>query len=104
MTVTEIFRETDARTPTDLAAVVRHAKELEEVRQLSSKELGALLDQYVEATDPTEVERLIRRLPKVSTVEAEVPKVLRARLPGTRLVLGDLTYIRQIRGSDARKD
>ena len=37
---------------------MRHTKKLEELRQLSPEEIGVLVDQFVEATDPTEVERL----------------------------------------------
>ena len=33
-------------------------KKLEELRQLSPEEIGVLVDQYVEATDPTELDRL----------------------------------------------
>jgi hypothetical protein len=62
MTATDIMREMDALPPADLAAVVRHAKELEGVRQLSPEELGVLLDQYIEATDPAEVARLNQAL------------------------------------------
>jgi len=58
MTASEIIREMDSLPPADLAVVMRHAKELEEIRQLLPEELGVLLDQYVKATDPTEVERL----------------------------------------------
>ena len=58
MTATEIIREIDALPPAELAVVVRHTKELEETRQLSPEELGILLERYVEATDPAEVERL----------------------------------------------
>ena len=62
MTVTEIIREIDCLPPAELAEVVRHAKELEKVRQLSPDELGVLVDQFVEATDPPEVERLRKTL------------------------------------------
>lgn len=62
VTATDIIREMGALPPADLAIVMRHAKELEEVRQLSPEELGVLLDQYVEATDPTEVARLNQAL------------------------------------------
>ena len=58
MTVTEIIREIDCLPPAELAQVVRHAKELEKVRQLSAEELGVLVDQFVEATDSTKVEQL----------------------------------------------
>jgi len=58
MTATEIIREIDCLPPAELAKVVRHTKKLEEVRQLSPEEIGVLVDQFVEATDPTEVERL----------------------------------------------
>jgi hypothetical protein len=46
----------------DLATIARHARDLEEVRQLSPEELGGLLDQYIEATDPAEVARLHQAL------------------------------------------
>ena len=37
---------------------MRHTEKLEEVRQLSPEEIGVLVDQFVETTDPTGVERL----------------------------------------------
>ena len=58
MTATEIIREMDSLPPAELAAVVRHAKELDKRRQLSGAELGVLAQQMVDATDPAEVERL----------------------------------------------
>lgn len=58
MTATEIIREIDSLPSAELAAVVRHAKELDKRRQLSSAELGVLAQQMVDATDPAEVERL----------------------------------------------
>ena len=58
MTATEIIREIDCLPPAELAEVVRHAKDLEKVRQLSPEELGVLVDQFVEATDPTKAEQL----------------------------------------------
>jgi hypothetical protein len=42
----------DARPAADLAVIVCHAKEVEEVCQLSPQERGVLLDQYIEATGP----------------------------------------------------
>ena len=62
MTASEIIREIDALPPAELAVVVRHTKELEITRQLSPEELGVLVDQYVEATDPAEVERLNQQI------------------------------------------
>ena len=58
MTAAEIIREIDCLPPAELAEVVRHAKLLEEVRRLSPDEIGVLVDRFVEATDPAEVERL----------------------------------------------
>ena len=58
MTATEIIREIDSLPPAELAAVVRHAKELDKHRQLSGEELGVLAQQMVDATDPAEVARL----------------------------------------------
>ena len=58
MTATEIIREIDCLPPAELAEVVRHAKDLEKVRQLSPEELGVLVDQFVEATDPARAEQL----------------------------------------------
>ena len=55
---TEIIHEIDGLLPTELAVVVRHAKELDKHRQLSGDELGMLAQQMVDATDPDEVERL----------------------------------------------
>jgi hypothetical protein len=37
---------------------MRDATELDETRQLSPAEIGVLVDRFVEATDPAEVERL----------------------------------------------
>ena len=58
MTATEIIREIDSLPPAELVKVMRHTKELEEARQLSPEEIGGLVERFVEATDPTEVERL----------------------------------------------
>jgi hypothetical protein len=58
MTAAEIIREIDSLPPAELAEVVLHTKKLEEVSQLSPEEIGVLVDQFVEATDPTEFERL----------------------------------------------
>jgi hypothetical protein len=62
MTASEIIREMDGLPPAEMAEVVRHAKHLEEVRQLSPDELGALVDRFVETTEPEEVERLRREI------------------------------------------
>lgn len=64
MTATQIIHEIDSLPPAELAKVVRHAKKLEEVRQLSPEELGVLVDQFVEATDPAEVEELRETITK----------------------------------------
>jgi hypothetical protein len=64
MTAAEIIREIDSLPPAELAVVVRHTKELEITRQLSPEELGALVDKYVEAADPAEVERLNQEITK----------------------------------------
>ena len=64
MTATEIIREIDCLPPAELAEVVRHAKKLEEVRQLSPEEIGVLVDQFVEATDPKKVEQLRETITK----------------------------------------
>jgi len=58
MTAAEIIHEIDCLPPEELAEVVRYTKKFEETRQLSPEEIGVLVDQFVEATDPTEVERL----------------------------------------------
>lgn len=58
MTASQIIHEIDSLPPAQLAEVVRHTKELERVRQLSPDELGVLIDEFVEATNPNEVERL----------------------------------------------
>ncbi len=58
MTATEIIREIDRLPPAELAEIMRHAKQLEKVRQLSPDELGVLVDEFVEATDPKKVEQL----------------------------------------------
>ena len=58
MTATEIIHKIDSLPPAELAEVVRHTKKLEEVRQLSPEEIGVLVDQFVETTEPIEVNRL----------------------------------------------
>lgn len=58
MTATEIIHEIDCLPPAELAKVVRHTKKLEEVRPLSPEEIGVLVDEFVEATDPRKVEQL----------------------------------------------
>ena len=59
MTATQIIHEIDSLPPTDVERIVTHANErLEEHRQLSPAALGVLLDQFIEASDPGEVERL----------------------------------------------
>jgi hypothetical protein len=59
MTATQIIHEIDCLPPTDVEKIVTHANErLEELRQLSPAALGVLLDQFIEATDPNQVERL----------------------------------------------
>ena len=62
MTATEIIREIDCLPPAELAEVVRHAKQLEKVRQLSPDELGVLVDEFVEATDPAKAEQLREKI------------------------------------------
>ena len=62
MTAAEIIREIDALPSSELAVVMRHTQELGVARQMSPGELGVLLDQFVEATDPAEVERLNREI------------------------------------------
>ena len=62
MTATEIIRGMDCLPPAELVKVVRHAKELEELRQLSPEELGVLVDEFVEAKDPSKVEQLRERI------------------------------------------
>jgi hypothetical protein len=52
------MREMEKLPPAELAAVVCHAKSLEAARPLSPEELRPLLDRFVEATDPAEIERL----------------------------------------------
>ena len=64
MTASQIIHEIDCLPPAELAKVVRHTRELERVRQLSPEELGALVDQFVEATDPAEVEDLRQTITK----------------------------------------
>ena len=58
MTASQLIHEIDCLPPSELAKVVRHTKELDKRRQLSGAELGDLAQQMVEATDPSEVERL----------------------------------------------
>lgn len=64
VTATQIIEAMRALPPAELAAVVRHAKSLEIARQLSPDELRPLLDRFVEATDPAEVERLNEQITK----------------------------------------
>jgi hypothetical protein len=58
MTAAEIIHEIDCLPPAELAEVVRHAKKLETIRQLSPEEIGDLVDQFVETTDPAKAEQL----------------------------------------------
>ena len=58
MTAAQLIHEIDCLPPAELAKVVHHTKKLAEVRQLSPDELGVLIDQFVEATNPQQVERL----------------------------------------------
>jgi len=59
MTATQIIQEIDCLPPTEVEKIVTHANErLEELRQLSPAALGVMLDQFIEATDPNQVERL----------------------------------------------
>lgn len=44
--------------PAELATVVEHANVLAAARPLTPAELGPLLDQFITATDPDEVQRL----------------------------------------------
>ena len=62
MTATEIIREMDCLPPAELVKVVRHVKQLEVVRQLSPEELGVLVDEFVEATEPVKVEQLREKI------------------------------------------
>jgi hypothetical protein len=62
MTASEIIREMDCLPPAELVKVVRHVKTLEEARQLSPEELGVLVDEFVEATDPAKVEQLQEKI------------------------------------------
>jgi hypothetical protein len=64
MTATEIIHEIDSLPPTELAAVVRHAKELDKHRPLSGAELTELAQRMVDATDPAEADRLQEALVK----------------------------------------
>ena len=52
----------DCLPPAELVKVVRHVKQLEVVRQLSPEELGVLVDEFVEATDPVKVEQLREKI------------------------------------------
>lgn len=59
MTATQIIQEIDCLPLTEVEKIVTHANErLEELRQLSPAALGVMLDQFIEATDPNQVERL----------------------------------------------
>ncbi len=65
MTATQIIQEIDCLSPTDVEKIVTHANErLEELCPLSPAALGVLLDQFIDATDPNEVERLRLELTK----------------------------------------
>ena len=52
----------DCLPPAELVKVVRHVKQLEVVRQLSPEELGVLVDEFVETTDPVKVEQLREKI------------------------------------------
>lgn len=58
MTATQIIHEIDCLPPAERIKVARYARQLDEVPQSSPEELGILAEQFVEATDPNEVERL----------------------------------------------
>jgi hypothetical protein len=64
VTATQIIQAMGELPPAELATVVQHAKSLEAARQLTPDELGPLLDQFIEATDPAEVERLNEQITK----------------------------------------
>ena len=65
MTATQIIQEIDCLPPTEVERIATHANErLEELRQLSPVALGMLLDQFIEASDPNEVERLREEVTK----------------------------------------
>ena len=54
----EIIHEIDSLPPAEKTKVVRYARELPVKQPLSGAELGKLAQQMVDATDPSEVERL----------------------------------------------
>lgn len=62
MTAAQIIREIDRLPPAELAAVVRHTKDLERRRPLSPAELGELAQRMVDAEDPAEADRLQEEL------------------------------------------
>ena len=64
MTATEIIHEIDSLPPAELAAVVRHTKELDKHRPLSGAELTELAQRMVDATDPAEADHLQEALVK----------------------------------------
>jgi hypothetical protein len=64
MTATEIIREIDCLRPAELAEVVRHTKELDKRRPLSGAELTELARLMVDASDPSEADRLQEALVK----------------------------------------
>ena len=58
MTATQIIHEIDCLPPAERLQVVRYTKQLPTKEPLSGAELGKLAQQMVDATDPSEVERL----------------------------------------------
>ena len=64
MTATQIIREIDCLPPAELAAVVRHTKQLDKRRPLSGPELTELAQRMVNASDPAEADQLQEALVK----------------------------------------
>ena len=64
MTADHIVKEMENLPPGELVKVVRHVKELDKRRQLSGEELGELAQQFIDATDSAEVDRLRQALVK----------------------------------------
>ena len=64
MTAIQLIHEIDCLPPSELAKVVRHTRELDKRRPLSGSELTELAQRMVDATDPTEADRLQEELIK----------------------------------------
>ena len=64
MTASQLIHEIDCLPPAELAKVVRHTRELDKRRPLTGAELTEVAQRMVDATDPSEADRLQEELIK----------------------------------------